>query len=435
MALRVVHDVARLDWFVAGKLLSWLSAWVFLLCTWLLAERVLGSEPALLVVALVAALNPVFIDQSYSSLTAMFGAAIVLAAILATVLVIVARPSAWLLCGLIFGLAALTRFQSNALLIGAVAGTFALPGVRLSARFAGAAGLAVGGVLPMVLWTALLYAVQDGPPANFNYVHLTTALGEFQSFVEGPDLIAKYGERGGRVEERPARPPENRGVCGQGSDQVPVRRRVPASLPGGGLAPARPGRSVCAAAVPWPLAGGVPVRLALDGSRLAGVVALLRTVSAIRGDPGRDCDSGRGAAFPLGWWPTALRAVSPSCAIVLVSTIAWSPFVVSTLFRQNNWVELEPARSFLVRHMLPDMVVCSTASSLVYGTPLRFVSQSSIMRPAETGQLVERLRQHRVTHFVITERHSLFNYPDLRFLLQDHVPRFPMGSAESYSSR
>jgi len=78
--------------------------------------------------------------------------------------------------------------------------------------------------------------------------------------------------------------------------------------------------------------------------------------------------------------------------------MAWSPFTVFRSFQENDWAELEPARSFLVQNMRPATVVRSTASSVVCGTSLRFINQQSIMRSSETDQLAERLRRHKVTH-------------------------------------
>jgi hypothetical protein len=422
VALRVVHDLTGLEWFAAGKLLSWISAWMVLLCTWLLARNLLGREPALLVVTLVA-LNPVFIDQSYSSLTAMFGAALALAAILATTLAASSCSPVWFLCGLVFGLAGLTRFQNNALLIGALTGTLILPAMRVPARLARAAWLAAGGVLPIVLWSALMHIIQGAPPENYNYVHMTIALGEFESFLDVPTLLRKYGNMWDVLTADRIAPVRIAAFAAKEAVKFPF-----------GI-----GFHLVFLAAAWVVPGLVAVCLRrshhgpwlgafLCGLLLTGIgsrgwlhyyvlflpFTAILVIVAIR--------AAEGLPFRGPWWPSALRWVSPSCAIVLVSTAAWSPFMVTASFQQNNWAELEPARRFLIENMGSDTVVCSTASSLVYGTSLRFIDQNAIIRPQETGHLVERLREHKVTHFVVTERHSLYEYPDLKPLLQDHVP-------------
>src|SRR5207237_7404996 len=97
--------------------------------TWAISRRVLGEESAKLATALVA-LNPTFIGQSYSSLTMTYGAAWSLLAIWATLLNRADRATAWLGCGLLFGLASLTRFQNSAFLLGAIVGLLIVPGVR-----------------------------------------------------------------------------------------------------------------------------------------------------------------------------------------------------------------------------------------------------------------------------------------------------------------
>jgi hypothetical protein len=72
-------------------------------------------------------------------------------------------------------------------------------------------------------------------------------------------------------------------------------------------------------------------------------------------------------------------------------------------------------------------VVSSTAASLIYGSNLPFVDQSRITMPHDSVSLVERLREHGVNYLVISERHTLFEFPELRPLLADVPDNVPEG--------
>ncbi len=193
-AIRLVHDVTGVDWFVAAKILSWLSACLFLLCAATLARKLLGRDPGMLVLALVA-LNPTVIEQSYYELPIIFGSALCLAAITATTLAETARPLAWFPCGLLFGIACLTRFQNNSLFLGAILGTLIMPRVGVTRRITRAACLAAGGFLPIIGWNIFLRLVQGSPPPR----------------PRGPQFRAP-DDRAGRLHQLPQGPDDHREV-------------------------------------------------------------------------------------------------------------------------------------------------------------------------------------------------------------------------------
>src|SRR2546428_5909777 len=143
VAIRLVHDALQLDWFSAGKLVSWLSAGAFLVFCWVLFERLLGAPTSWYAFMLVA-ITPTFITQSYAADTNMYGAAWSLAAIAAMASAPIGEPRRWLVPGLVFGGAWLTRFQKYGLGGGALARGLAGPAGRLAAR-PNCAGLILGG--------------------------------------------------------------------------------------------------------------------------------------------------------------------------------------------------------------------------------------------------------------------------------------------------
>ena len=111
VALRVVHDLSGVEWFTAGRMLSWFSACVFISLCHLLFRRLLDVPLNWLALSLVAA-NTTFISESYTSDTIVYGAVWVLAAIVLTVYFSHTSYKAWLLGGLLFGVAFLSRFQA-----------------------------------------------------------------------------------------------------------------------------------------------------------------------------------------------------------------------------------------------------------------------------------------------------------------------------------
>ncbi len=180
VALRLVHDIAGVSWFASGRLISWVSACSVLLLCGRLFNQMLPRGASYYALALVA-LSPDFIAQSYSSLTFMFGTAWLLLPIhlVASAKFTDRRP--WFLAGILFGIAALARFQATGFLLGAVLG-FVLVRYPWKLRVTAALLVVAGFLLPLTAWHLFLLVAQGFAPSNFNFIHLTVALGEFQSF-------------------------------------------------------------------------------------------------------------------------------------------------------------------------------------------------------------------------------------------------------------
>src|SRR2546428_4066948 len=147
VAIRLVHDALQLDWFSAGKLVSWLSAGAFWGFGWVLFERLLGAPTSWYAFMLVA-ITPTFITQSYAADPNMYGAAWSLAAIAAMASAPIGEPRRWLVPGLVFRGACLTRFQNTGRGNGAPGGAVAGPSRR---------------VAPPLQWSGLLPAAAPGP--------------------------------------------------------------------------------------------------------------------------------------------------------------------------------------------------------------------------------------------------------------------------------
>jgi len=421
VALRVVHDLFQADWFLAGKLVGWFSACFVLMMTWEICRRVLGRESAKLATALVA-LNPVFIGQSYSSLTIMYGATWSLLAIWAMLVNQRNRATSWLGCGLLFGLANLTRFQNNGFLLGAIAGMLILPGLRWPKRLGCAALLVVGGAIPPLLWNGYLHAVQGFVPKDLNYNALTVALGEWKDFFDTQRMIDKYGSTLDILTAHWSNPFR---IVAYGLKQaVKFPFGVAFGLLFLGAGWLCPGLVAVAERrrLHGPWLGAFLVGLFLTGLGSLGwlhyyVVFLpfcaILIALAIEGADGPP-------RWPLGrgWLAWAL---------ILGSTALWSPVQVWDFFQGTNWVEYKPARAFLEQHKEPHMLVCATAGSISYGASFAFVDQSRIIRAEQTQDLVSVLQSHKVTHLVVTERHTLFEYPELAVLLEDQPKLIPPG--------
>jgi hypothetical protein len=423
VAIRLVHDLTGADWFVAGKILSWLSACLFLLCTGTLARKLLGRDPGMLVLALVA-LNPTFIEQSYYGSTIMFGSALILAAITATTLAETARPLAWFPCGLLFGIACLTRFQNNSLFLGSILGTLIMPRIDVTGRITRAACLAAGGFLPIIGWIIFLRHVQESPPENHNFVHLTIALGDFDSFLKVPTIIEKYGSMRGVLMSHWTAPIRIVAFAVKEALKFPfVTGFHLLFLAAGWLLPGLVA-VIRRRHLHGPWLGAFLLGLLLTGIGSQGwlhyytvfvpLAALLIAVAVVAAErtPRRLF---RWGALPTSW------------CLILASTVVWSPVMIKDSFLRGNWTEWGLARKFLEQHKVPGMLVSSTASSLSYGATFPFVDQDQIMQPEDQGHLVDMLRRHNVTHFVVTERHSLYEYPDLKNLLRDSTEDVPHG--------
>ena len=421
--LRLVHDVTGTDWFVAGKIVSWISACLFLFCTGVLSRRLLGRDQGMLVLALVA-LNPTVIGQSYYESTIMFGAALVLASITATTLAESARPLAWLPCGLLFGVACLTRFQNNSMFLGAILGTLLIPRIDVAKRIVRAVYLAIGGMLPIFGWSMFLRFTQGYSPRNYNFVHLTIALGEFDSFLQVPSIIEKYGSVVGVLTSHWMAPIRILAFAVKETLKFPFDT----------------GFRLHFIAAGWLLPGlvAVALRRRFHGPWLgASLVGLFLTGLGSRGwlhyytifVPLTALFIAMAVATDERRFRRLLmkRSMLISWCLILVSTAVWSPIMVKEEFLRNNWTECSLARRFLEEHKIPGMLVCSTAASLSYGATFQFVDQDMIVKPGDQEQLAGMLRRHKVTHFVITERHTIYEYPNLKYLLDDSVENVPRG--------
>jgi hypothetical protein len=417
VALRLVHD-AGLDWFTSGKVLGFASACCFLLLCYQLFRRILPESTAWLALALVA-LNPELISSSYSTLTILYGAAWVLVPIVLLAGLSTEQRRGWLLAGLLFGLAALARFQSLAFLLGAALGTLFLI-APLRERLRSAALLVAGAVLPLMAWTALLLLVQGFVPQNYNFVHLTTPLGEFETFHEIGAIVEKYGSVWGVIT----------------ADPLNLPRILVFSL--GQLArfPLREGVDLLGVGVLWLLPGTLVALFRRDSYTpwlIAFVAGLLLTGTAARGwlwyyvpilplfaylvTLGVDALSrGRSRAFTAIAWGT-----------VLVGALGWAAVRVPRSFADTNWAEWGTVRAYLDRHHDPSMVVSSTSGAMPYGGRFRFVDYDSVMYGRDLPTFVDSLRRRGITHVVVEERHMIPGYPSLARLVADSVPLLPPG--------
>jgi hypothetical protein len=418
LVIRLIRDLFRLDWFLVGKITSWLSACAFLALCYFLFKHLLGAETKWFALTLVA-MNPTFIGESYSPLTIMLNAALLLAAIVLTIQLPVDQPFRWLFPGLVFGIAYLTRLQSLGLLIGAVLGIFVIPATRVSALLRCASALLVGAVFPVLLWHGLLLWEQGYIPQNLNYLNLAVGLGELQSWSDISKL-EKYGSIWGVLTSHWSAPFRIAAFAAKEAIKFPFSVGyqllfIAAGwlIPGLIIAAAR--RDVHA---PWLTA--FSVGLVLTGIGSLGWLhyyvvfvpfAAILIAYAIQGFS----LSGLWVVGRMSWW------------VLLVSTAIWSPYKVWSGFLDRNWPEFTVAREHLEASRDSRTVVSTTAASFRYGTTMGFVDQDSIMRPGESKDLVNRLREHGVTHLIITERHTLFQFPDLKYLLEDSVTNVPAG--------
>ena len=415
--IRVVHDVLLLDWFLVGKLVSWTSAAAFLALSYVMFGRLLGPEDRWLALALVA-INPIFIGQSYSALTIMFGAVLLVAAIVLTVQAPPGRPLPWLLAGLVFGFACLTRFQSWGLLGGAILGALLLPTTRAAVRVRCASLLLAGALSLVLLWNGLLLWTQGYIPRNRNFLHLALAFGQFHSWWDLSEL-EKYGSMSGVLTSFWWAPIQIAIFAGKQLIKFPFALGyyllfIAAGwlVPGAVVAVAR--RETHA---PWLVAFAIGLFLTGIGSMdwlhyyvvFLPFLAIL-IVYAIRG---------------------LSQAVSPAVAvmswlIIFGSTAVWSPAIVWSQFLDTNWPEFRAARQHMEAERDAHTIVSAAAGSFPHGTTLQFVRLNKIIGRGESNQLVSRLRQRHVTHLVV-ERHSHYWFPELEYLLDDSPANVPAG--------
>lgn len=415
LALRIVKTVTGLEWFTVGKLVSLLAGLAVLLAVnRFLADavRVQGRWAALTLVAV----NPVFIGEMYSTMTIMFGVAVLFPGVL--LLMRASTPADFARSGLLFGVAALARYQANGFFLGALLGTAFLP-LTVRGRMGRGLGLALGFLTPVLLWKLLLLIVQGYAPANYNFIHLTIALGEFRGFEEVPSLIERYGSILGVVTSDISAVPR---ILLFGFKQVllfPFREGFAiAFLPAGLLIAgvANP-KIVDFLKAPWFWAFSVGLLLTGVGSRgwlhyylpFVPFCALLIQVAIAQ--------LGRGDE----------RVWQRLWVAAILVTVPWSARQIASEFSTRNWTEWAQVREYLHESTPRDAVVSSTAASLRYQLDRRFIDHSLLFTDAQVDSLTAVLRGHGITHLVVTERHTLFEFPSLGPLLQDPEGRSPPG--------
>ncbi len=418
-ALRLVHTVLPLDWFGAGKVIAVVSLGFYLLVSAALFRRLLGERERWLALAILALL-PSVLFGGYEVSTNMYTAPFILAGIWLTLRTGVEGHRGWLLAGLVFGVAYLTRFSAAGYLLGALVGVWLLQAaLKDKARIT--ALIAAGAAAPVVAWNLFLRLAQGSVPANYNFIHLTVALGKFQSFADMDALAQQYGSFWGVIRSEPSAPVKLVALGVKEILKFPFELGFTFFFVLAGLL--IPGLLIVVARrklhAPWLyafLAGLFLTGLASRGWGHYylpvipfGVVLIVLTLERIAGP----------------WEPTARRLIAAGLVAVMA---VWAAATVRQDFAKRNWVEFGVARRYLERHVVPGRdTVTSTAASLIYGSTLPFVSQPKVAPPGDSVGLVERLRAHHVTYLVVSQRHTLFEYPELAELLADVPRRVPDG--------
>lgn len=423
VVLRLIHDLlpSSWSWFAAGKLLSWLSLSVFLFLSWQFFRLVLGGTEAALAMIIVA-VNPITIGGGFDVATDLFGACWVLGGILLATRATLDSWRSWLAVGVIFGLAFLTRFASLGFALGASAGVLLLPSGAFSQRLRAAALVVAGLVILPIAWHAFLLLEQGYAPPNYNFIHLTRALGRFQDFREVPDLIDEYGSVFGVLTSDWTAPLRIVAFGLKEAIKFPFQTGFQAYFIAAGFLV--PGLLLAVADRrrygPWLGAFLVGLFLMGIGSRdwvkyyvviipfgAALIVAALRLL---------------GAQWTL---PVRVGLV----ALFVVATSAWTAAESVNKLASVDWTELDTARRHLERVRDSSTVMASTAWTLAYGSTIPFVDLDSIFGPQDSTRLPEILREHGVTHLVLLERHSLWEHPWLAPLLDDPPGRDLSGLA------
>jgi len=418
VGIRVVRDLLNTDWLTAGKILSFVSTLGILVASSLLLRGVLGSSLHWLALGLLA-LSPDLIGQMYSDLTIPFGAVWLLAAVATTVGATIGDRRRWLAAGLLFGLASLVRFQSFGFLLGAVLGIAFLPGTGAS-KIRTATLLFVVGIIPTVAWKVFLVLSQGSAPANWNFVALTMGSGEFREFTDVPGLLQRYGSFWGLVMADPMLVPKLVVNAGVETMRFPLgvgaRMFGPAVLwLGPGLIAGLFDRRFWS---PWAMA--LTVGFLITGPTQPGwthyfvpmlpllIILLVWGVEL----PDR---ATRPALVAAGW-------------IALIgATLLWSANRVPKDFDDNDWSEQAVAVEYLNRGDAESRRVSSTAATISYGARFGFIDFDRIRRGRDGLDFVPALRDARVTHFVVTARHSLLQYPAQAALLADTITMLPAG--------
>jgi hypothetical protein len=408
VALRLVHDIAGLSWFASGRLISWVSACAVLMLCARFFQNVLPRGAAYLALAVVA-LSPDFIAQSYSSLTFMYGTVWLLLPILVLASANVADKRPWFLAGILFGIATLGRFQSTGFLLGALCG-FAFVSWPWKLRLRAALLVVAGFLLPLTAWHAFLLVAQGFTPTNFNFIHLTVALGEFQSFHDVNALVSKYGSVAGVLRADPGNLPRI------------IAFAIRAIL----VFPFREAPQMVALAAGW-IVPGVFLALADEKNRApwfgALVMGLLLTGIGSRGWTFYYIPCLPLVAFAIATAVESVRGhlssrvVNANWGIVLCSVLALSAVRVPYDFKSADWPESTAVRAFLNSHHDVNMKVATTATSLEYGANFAVLDQDTIVSRADSAGFVSALKRAGATHLVVTERHSLWVYPWMKPLL------------------
>lgn len=418
VALRVVHDLFRVEWFTAGRLLSWLSACVFLALCHLLFRRLVNTPWNWLALGLVAA-NPTFITYSYSSQTFAFGSMWVVAAIVVTIYTHGKSSYMWFVSGLVFGVAFLSRFQAMGFFLGALVG-MALKLDQPAASRCRIIALSLGGFVALVApWYLFLQWYQGFIPANHNFVHLTLALGKFKTFHEVNGLISEYGSMLGVLRADGA-----------------ITAIVTMAIKEGLKFPFVTGFPLFFLAAGWLIPGLVATattRVALAPWFFAFLFGLVLTGLGARGWLSYYFAVLPFAALLIANGVHAVartdvsRLAMTQTVLLLASTLLWSPFMVQRSFLDIDWPEWSAARAYLQARARPDDLISSAATSFPYGTTLRFVDRNDLISPGQETELLPRLRARGVTYLVLSEREWLQDFPSFQSLLGDSPPALPEG--------
>jgi hypothetical protein len=416
--LRIVHDLTRLDWFLVAKITSWLSAVWFLILCHRLFTKLLDETSAYLALALVA-VNPTFIGESYDGITIMFGAAVGLTAIFLTLSAKLERPSTWFLPGVIFALACLTRFQNVGLFIGALFGVFFIPSGPFASKIKCAVVLFAGTILPILAWNGFLEWYQGFIPSETNYQHLALALENFQTWSDMPAL-EKYQSFWGVLSSDWTAPFRIAAFAAKQAIRFPFNI----------------GYELLSVAAGWLVPGVIVIACRRDYHQpwfFAFAFGLAATGIGSMG----------WLHYYLAFVPFAVilialciehlrssnfhQLAAGSWAAIIGCTLIWSPGVVRAGFLNTYWPEFTVAKQFLESRRDSKTLVSTTAAGFRYGTTMPFIDMDRVLRPNQTTDLVSRLRERGITDLVITERHTLFNFPDLKDLLNETPSHIPSG--------
>ena len=348
-----------------------------------------AAGPAVCAVVLIA-ISPEFITHSFTSLTFLYGTAWLLGALVLLERADPDRVWSWAPGGFVLGLAALGRFQSFGFLLGAL---LCVPFLRTTWRRRVEIGALLLGTaaFPLVIWTLFLRVTQGAVPANYNFVHLTLALGEFRSFVEVPALVVKYGSMLGVLRADPLN--FFRIVMYGLVEALRFLLTGAPSLIALGAGLLVPGVILLAVRresyAPW--IGALVLGYVLTGIGSRGwafyyvlvlplfVYLVAVTIEALRPVSGR--------LAHLALW-----------SAVLASTAMLSAARVPKNFREYDWGEWLSVRRYLQAHGTPRSVVTTTAATLAYDAAFRFVDQDSVLTPADSIDFPAVLRKRGVDY-------------------------------------